>query len=76
MTNLSDYRLLCFDIYGTPIDWGSGIISALAPILSKSTTQFTRDSSNNLRPQKRPTNRNPDFPYLDYQQFTPLLPRD
>ncbi|KGO70713.1 Haloacid dehalogenase/epoxide hydrolase [Penicillium expansum] len=43
MTNLSDYRLLCFDVYGTLIDWESGIITALTPILSKSTTQFTRE---------------------------------
>jgi 2-haloalkanoic acid dehalogenase type II len=42
MTNLSSYRLLCFDVYGTLIDWESGIISAMAPILSKSTTKFTR----------------------------------
>ncbi|KAJ5551720.1 hypothetical protein N7461_006418 [Penicillium sp. DV-2018c] len=42
MTTLTSYRLLCFDVYGTLIDWESGIISALAPILSKSTTPFTR----------------------------------
>jgi hypothetical protein len=29
--------------YGTLIDWESGIIAALEPILSKSTTQFTRE---------------------------------
>ncbi|KAJ5131219.1 Haloacid dehalogenase type II [Penicillium bovifimosum] len=39
---LTPYRLLCFDVYGTLIDWESGIITALAPILSKSTKHFTR----------------------------------
>jgi 2-haloalkanoic acid dehalogenase type II len=43
MTNLKDYRLLCFDVYGTLIDWESGIIAALQPILSKTSTNFTRE---------------------------------
>ncbi|KAJ5901772.1 Haloacid dehalogenase type II [Penicillium taxi] len=42
MFQLSDYRLLCFDVYGTLIDWEGGIIEALAPILHKSETQFSR----------------------------------
>jgi 2-haloalkanoic acid dehalogenase type II len=40
MSHLKDYRLLCFDVYGTLIDWESGILSALQPLLSKSTTVF------------------------------------
>lgn len=42
MSRLSDYRLLCFDVYGTLIDWESGIITALQPILQHSQTEFTR----------------------------------
>jgi 2-haloalkanoic acid dehalogenase type II len=41
--SLKDYRLLCFDVYGTLIDWEGGILSALQPILSKTATQFTRE---------------------------------
>lgn len=35
MSHLSDYRLLSFDVYGTLIDWESGILSALQPALLK-----------------------------------------
>ncbi|RDW67387.1 putative haloalkanoic acid dehalogenase [Aspergillus mulundensis] len=34
--SLSPYKLLTFDVYGTLVDWESGIIAALAPSLSKS----------------------------------------
>ncbi|KAJ5738697.1 hypothetical protein N7493_001852 [Penicillium malachiteum] len=42
MSELSDYRLLCFDVYGTLIDWENGILTALQPILQHSQTNFTR----------------------------------
>ncbi|KAJ5627678.1 Haloacid dehalogenasetype II [Penicillium lividum] len=42
MSSLSQYRLLCFDVYGTLIDWEEGIITALQPILKTSKTEFTR----------------------------------
>ena len=43
MSRLSDYRLLCFDVYGTLIDWEGGIIAALQPILKNSNTSFSRE---------------------------------
>lgn len=42
MANLSDYRLLCFDVYGTLIDWEGGILAALQPILQHSEAEYTR----------------------------------
>ncbi|QRW04770.1 BRCA1 carboxy-terminus (BRCT) domain protein [Ceratobasidium sp. AG-Ba] len=33
---LGDFKALCFDVYGTLIDWESGIIDALQPLLSQS----------------------------------------
>jgi 2-haloalkanoic acid dehalogenase type II len=33
--SLSSYRLLTFDVYGTLVDWESGIIAALQPSLQK-----------------------------------------
>lgn len=42
MAQLSDYRLLCFDVYGTLIDWEGGILAALQPLLSNQ-SQFTRE---------------------------------
>lgn len=67
MTNLSDYRLLCFDVYGTLIDWESGIITALEPILSKSTTQFTREHLLTTYHDLESTQQTatPDLPYSD-----------
>ncbi|KAI6086469.1 HAD-like protein [Hypoxylon rubiginosum] len=34
MANLKDFRLLSFDVYGTLIDYESGILAALQPLLS------------------------------------------
>lgn len=43
MSRLSDYRLLCFDVYGTLIDWEGGILAALQPILERTHAQFSRE---------------------------------
>ncbi|KAL2867345.1 putative haloalkanoic acid dehalogenase [Aspergillus lucknowensis] len=42
--SLKDYRLLTFDVYGTLVDWESGIVSALSPVLAanNATTKFTK----------------------------------
>ncbi|KAI1391788.1 HAD-like protein [Hypoxylon trugodes] len=43
MANLKDYRLLSFDVYGTLIDYETGILSALQPLLdSNNRTDITR----------------------------------
>jgi 2-haloalkanoic acid dehalogenase type II len=33
MALLTDYRLLCFDVYGTLIDWETGVVNGLQPLL-------------------------------------------
>ncbi|KAF2197949.1 haloacid dehalogenase [Delitschia confertaspora ATCC 74209] len=33
MSSLTEFRVLCFDVYGTLIDWETGVISALQPLL-------------------------------------------
>ena len=44
MSSLTSYRLLAFDVYGTLVDWETGVINALEPLLSKdSTKSFTRE---------------------------------
>ena len=35
MLRLSDFRVLSFDCYGTLIDWESGMLAALAPLVAK-----------------------------------------
>ncbi|KAJ5774773.1 Haloacid dehalogenase type II [Penicillium paradoxum] len=67
MANLSDYRVLCFDVYGTLIDWESGILAALGPILSKSNTQFTREHLLTIYQELESAQQKatPDLPYSD-----------
>lgn len=36
MSKLTDFKLLCFDVYGTLIDWEHGVISALEPAMKGS----------------------------------------
>ena len=40
---LSDFRVLTFDCYGTLIDWESGIVAALRPLMAKSKARLDRD---------------------------------
>jgi 2-haloacid dehalogenase len=41
---LSDFSALSFDCYGTLIDWESGIVAALAPLLARAGADHPRDS--------------------------------
>ena len=43
MAHLSDYQLLCFDVYGTLIDWESGVVTALQPMLEANQTNFPNE---------------------------------
>lgn len=43
MTRLSDYKALTFDVYGTLIDWETGIFTALQPLLDRAGGGLTRD---------------------------------
>ncbi|PYI06977.1 2-haloalkanoic acid dehalogenase [Aspergillus sclerotiicarbonarius CBS 121057] len=65
MAQLSDYRLLSFDVYGTLVDWEGGILAAFQPILVKANAQFTREHLLTVyheleRDQQEKT---PDMPY-------------
>ncbi|KAG9088094.1 hypothetical protein FRC06_002240 [Ceratobasidium sp. 370] len=46
---LGDFKALCFDVYGTLIDWESGIIDALQPLLAQSpeASRWTREDTLN-----------------------------
>ncbi|KAF7560161.1 hypothetical protein G7046_g4002 [Stylonectria norvegica] len=43
MSHLSDFRLLSFDVYGTLIDWETGVIEALQPSLDANNASFSRE---------------------------------
>ncbi len=40
---LSDFDVLAFDVYGTLIDWESGMVTALKPLTDKVSHSLTRD---------------------------------
>ena len=40
---LSDYKALTFDVYGTLIDWESGMVAGLKPLTSKAGRQLSQD---------------------------------
>lgn len=48
MSQLSDYRVLCFDIYGTLIDWEGGILVALLPTIETCNMKFSREEILNV----------------------------
>lgn len=65
MSQLSDYRILCFDVYGTLVDWEGGILAALLPTIEACNTRFSREEVLNMyyeleREQQRKT---PDLAY-------------
>ncbi len=41
---LSDFKVLAFDVYGTLIDWESGMITALKPLTDKVSRSLSRDN--------------------------------
>lgn len=41
---LSDYKALTFDVYGTLIDWESGMIAGLAPLTDRMEAGLSRDA--------------------------------
>lgn len=65
MSSLSDYRLLTFDVYGTLVDWESGILSAFQPTLDEHNAHFSPEKILHVfhdleRDQQAQT---PDMPY-------------
>ncbi len=42
--NLSDFTTLTFDVFGTLIDWESGMISGLRPLTDKLDSELSRDA--------------------------------
>ena len=44
MSRLSDYRLLSFDVYGTLIDWETGVLNGLKPLLDANNAKLSREN--------------------------------
>lgn len=41
MAKISDFGLLCFDVYGTLIDWNTGLLKAFHPVLDANKSDVT-----------------------------------
>ncbi|OQU98989.1 hypothetical protein CLAIMM_04697 [Cladophialophora immunda] len=74
MAKLTDFRLLCFDVYGTLIDWETGILAGLNSL--SEAKQLTRDQTLELyhELEKEQQTKTPDMPYSQllasiYPQF-------
>jgi 2-haloalkanoic acid dehalogenase type II len=42
MSRLSDFRLLSFDVYGTLIDWDTGVVNGFQPLIDNAGASITR----------------------------------
>lgn len=51
--DLTSYKLLSFDIYGTLVDWESGIYTSLLPLIQRLPTSSPYHPSNNIASQNR-----------------------
>lgn len=63
MSKLSDFRLLSFDVYGTLIDWETGVLNGLKPLIENTT--LSREDVLKLYHslEKEQQNKTPDMPY-------------
>ncbi|KAI0597964.1 HAD-like domain-containing protein [Biscogniauxia sp. FL1348] len=43
MAKLTDFDVLSFDVYGTLIDWETGIVTSLQPLLDSNNASFSRE---------------------------------
>ncbi|KAJ6098466.1 hypothetical protein N7467_000001 [Penicillium canescens] len=75
MTQLSDYRVLSFDVYGTLVDWEGGILAAVQPTLDKNNAQFSRKHLLTIyhELEREQQTKTPEMPY--HQLLTTMLPQ-
>ncbi|RBR07278.1 uncharacterized protein FIESC28_10777 [Fusarium coffeatum] len=67
MSNLSDYSLLSFDVYGTLIDWETGVLNGLNPLLEANSAEFSREHLLNVYHQAEAAqqDKTPDLAYSE-----------
>ena len=63
MLDLSQFEFLSFDCYGTLIDWESGILGYLQPLLRQKSCTASDDEILNLYSDFEPNRQNPYQPY-------------
>ena len=64
---LSDHAALTFDCYGTLIDWESGMVAGLAPLVARAPRALTRDQilEAHARHESAQQGQTPAMPYRD-----------
>jgi 2-haloalkanoic acid dehalogenase type II len=74
MSQVSDFRVLSFDVYGTLVDWEGGILAAFQPTLNKSQAQFTSKHLLTVyhELEREQQTKTPDMPY--HQLLTTIHP--
>ncbi|OWT77373.1 MULTISPECIES: haloacid dehalogenase type II [unclassified Achromobacter] len=62
---LTDFKVLTFDCYGTLIDWETGIHNGLQPLLARHKAMLTKDQALEIfaRHESDQQERTPDMPY-------------
>ena len=74
MPNLSQFEWLSFDCYGTLIDWESGILGYVRPLLMRKGRNVSDDEILNLYSQYEPHRQQP--PYRTYREVLTDVMRD
>ena len=81
MAKLTDFKLLSFDVYGTLIDWETGVVTALQPLLSKNNKSDTYTRKELLeiyhKHEASQQQKTPDLSYCDLlATIHPYLAKD
>lgn len=75
MARLTDFRILSFDVYGTLIDWETGVVDGLRPLLESNGAQQSREELLSLYHELERTQqaKTPDMRY--HQLLTTIHPQ-
>jgi 2-haloacid dehalogenase len=74
MLDLSQFEWLSFDCYGTLIDWESGILAYIRPLLERKGSKVSADQILNLYSEFEPRRQEP--PYRTYREVLAGVMRD
>ena len=70
--NLTDFKVLTFDCYGTLIDWESGLSAALQPLVTKAPRLHSRDEALEIFAQQEFAQQN-ETPSMPYSQLLSVV---
>ncbi|KAF5677236.1 haloacid dehalogenase type II [Fusarium heterosporum] len=67
MSKISDFSLLSFDVYGTLIDWETGVLNGLKPLLEANNAEFPREHLLNIyaKAEAAQQEKTPDMKYSE-----------